>query len=438
MSLETQYQALLRWYPRSWRTSHEAVLLGTLLDAAEAKNRTAPTVSEAWNIRWTGLGERFSLNAALIATLGALLCTLMHTAAVTFGLGTIAQVGGGWIPAALGQFLAPLLLSYAVLCLLRDSRMILPGRAVTVFACVLPAWALAATAAVSWSVGFEEADTGGIASPFALAFAPLFASAWALGAGTVFLLTHALLRKVPRSARWAGAASAAVVTPPLLGVALISPMTTAVLGLALLFVCAFQRGPIRTRPRSVPRAVTPATARRVTIVAGTTLAISVVCAAFALTGSTWTAGIDSTRAMQLGLCAGQLCAIPLMFCLAWIRQDRRPTTPVYRWFPVVTLALGLSLIALDTIIGFTPSGLFPWPGLVVIAMGLAVITFQMLRLSGSIRVLLAIVTGAALVFPVWLAIVMIGFLVPIGASAMMLWGLRNRRVRTDPAPALSA
>lgn len=430
MSVEARYRALLRWYPRSWRSSHEDVLLGTLLDAAEADARTAPTTAEAWNIRWTGTGEHFTITAAMIATVGALLTTLAHTAVVTFGLSGIAQLGGGWIPAVLGQFLAPLLLSFAALCLLRHSRTILPGRAVTVLVLALPTWALAAAAALSWSVGFDEADAGGIASPFALAFPVLFIAAWVVGGAALFLLTSALLRKVPRGARWAGAGSAALLTPPVAGVAIITPMTTALVGLGLLFLCGFRMRSAAPPSRLAPRPATLAVRRRVAIFSTITLVISILCVAFALTGSSWTAGIDSTRAMQVGLCAGQLCAIPLLFCFGWILQDRRPVAAIRRWFPIVTLSVGLSITALDTMAGYSQSGYPAWPGLIVIAIGLGAITFQLLRLSGGVRVLLAVATGLALLLPVWLTTVMLGFLVPIAATVMMIWGLRGQRVRT--------
>lgn len=438
MNLETRYRTLLRWYPRAWRSSHEEVVLGTLLDAAAAEGRAAPTAGEAWNIRWTGAGERFTISAALIATAGALLATLAHTSVTIFGLGSIAQIGGGWIPATLGQFLSPLLLTFTALCLLRHSRIIVPQRAVTVFACAIPAWALAAATAVSWSVGFDEADAGGIASPFALAFLPLLAAAWTFGAGAVFLVVDAMLRRVPYGARWATAGTAALVTPPAVGVAMMSPVTAALVGLGLLFLCGFRQRPGLTPPRAAPLPVTLAVRRRVVVFAMITLVISSLSVAFALTGVSWSTGIDATRAMQVGLCAGQLCAIPLLFCSGWIQQDRRPAPTVRRWFPVVTLAVGLSLTALDTMTGFTQSGHLPWPGLTVIAIGLSSVVFQMLRTTGPIRVILAVATGLALLVPVWLAIVMLGFSVPIAATIMMIWGSRSPRTGTTTPLAASA
>lgn len=433
MSLESRYRSLLRWYPRAWRSSDGEVLIGTLLDVAEAEDRSFPTAAEARSIRWTGLGERFTVMAALIATMCALAAAVAHTAVVMFGVSSIAQVGGGWIPATLGQFLIPLLLSFAALCLLRHSRIILPGRAVAALLCAVLAWMLAATAAVSWSVRFDEADAGGIASPLALAFLPLFAAAWVVGGCAFFLVTHAMLRKLPRGAQWAAAGSVAVLTPPVLGVAMISPMTTALGSVALLFICGFMVRPGRAAAAPTPLQVTVTVRRRVGFFAIVTLVISVVSAAFALTGSTWTMGIDSTRAMQLGLSAGQLCSIPLLFSVGWICQDRRPVNAARRWLPILSLTLGVTITALDTVIGFTRSGNAPWPGIVLIAIGLAITIFQMLRMTGIIRVVLAAAAGLALFALVGVVVVMLGLFVPLAAGVLMIWGLRRPRPRTAPA-----
>lgn len=438
MSLERRYRSLLRWYPRAWRSSHGEVLLGTLLDAAEAEDRTFPTAAEAWSIRWAGLGERFTVVAALIATLCALIAAVAHTIIVIFGVGDIAQIGGGWIPAALGQFLVPLLLSFAALCLLRHSRLILPGRAVAALLCAVLAWMLAATAEVSWSVRFDEADAGDITSPLALAFIPLFAAAWVVGGCALFLVTHAMLRKLPRGARWSAAGSAAVLTPPVLGVSMISPMTTTLGSVIFLVICYFLARPGRVAAPTAPRRVTAAVRRRVGLFAMVTLVISVVSAAFAITGSTWIGGIDSTRAMQLGLSAGQLCSIPLLFSIGWICQDRRPVPAVRRWLPILMLALGITITALDTVIGFTRSGALPWPGIVLIVVGLAITVYQMLPIIGIIRVVLAAAAGLALFVPVWGVVVVLGLLVPFAAAVLMIWGMKSRHLRTAPNLVVSA
>lgn len=57
-ALEARYRSVLQWYPRAWRDQHEAVILGTLLDVAEAGGRTQPTFREMWNLAVNGLGTR--------------------------------------------------------------------------------------------------------------------------------------------------------------------------------------------------------------------------------------------------------------------------------------------------------------------------------------------------------------------------------------------
>lgn len=440
MTLANRYRALLRWYPRGWRTTHGEVMLGTLLDAAETEGRTAPTAAESWSIRWAGLGERFTADAALAATVCALLVALVTTAISIFQVGELAQIGGGWIPAVLGQFLAPTLLSFAVLCLLRRARIVLPARTITAFLIAVLAWALAAAAALSWSVRFDEADVGGISSPLALAFPVLLAAAWVVGGCAVFLVTHAVLSRVPRGAQWTAAGSAALLTPPVLGLGTISPMTTALAALAMLFICGvnLRRQPA-TQPDEQPvlqpspaRRVSTAVRRRAAVFGAITLVISLVGVAFALTGSSWTqAGVDSTRAMQLGLSAGQLTTIAPLLCLAWILQHRRPVPAARRWLGFLLVSLGLAVTALDTIFGFTRSGALPWPGIAVIALGLGVLTFELLRMTGTIRVLLSAATALVLFVPSWGIVVMLGFLVPIAAVVLLMWGLGESRRQSE-------
>ena len=377
------------------------------------------------------------MKTALYATVGALLATLAHTALMMFALDDIALIGGSWILAALGQFAAPALLSFAVLCLLRDSGVILPGRAMTALACAAPAWALAAAAAVSWSVGFDEADAQGVTSPLTAAFVPLLGVAWVLGSATVFVLTDTMLRKLPPGARWATACSSVVLTPPLLGVATISPIATAIACLAVLFLCGIKLRPERTAGRITARPVTHTVRRRVAVFSIATLVISIFCVAFALTGATWTPVIDSTRAMQLGLSSGLLCAVFLLFCAEWIFRDRRPPSAAGRGSPITLLALGLGLTALDTVTGFTPSGTLPWPGISLICTGVAIIVFHTLRMAGVVRVVLAAVAGLALLVPMWIVTVTLAFWLPIAALSMMIWSLRGRRLRgTTSLPAV--
>ena len=58
MSAEGLYRSGLRWYPKAWRKANEDVVVGTLLDVADAEGRTAPSRSELRDLRRSGLAAR--------------------------------------------------------------------------------------------------------------------------------------------------------------------------------------------------------------------------------------------------------------------------------------------------------------------------------------------------------------------------------------------
>ena len=62
---EQYYRRLLRWYPRSWRAHHGEVLLGIMLDEAEALGRSRPTVGQRRSVFLHGMGNRLGARAAL-------------------------------------------------------------------------------------------------------------------------------------------------------------------------------------------------------------------------------------------------------------------------------------------------------------------------------------------------------------------------------------
>jgi hypothetical protein len=57
-AVEAQARKLLRWFPSRWRTAHGEALIGTLLDAADAAERTALTPNERRDLIVSGLRER--------------------------------------------------------------------------------------------------------------------------------------------------------------------------------------------------------------------------------------------------------------------------------------------------------------------------------------------------------------------------------------------
>ncbi|TFD64598.1 hypothetical protein [Cryobacterium sp. Hb1] len=56
--LEAAYRATLRWYPRGWRVDNEDAVVGTLLDVADAEQRTRPQTAELLNLAVCGLLRR--------------------------------------------------------------------------------------------------------------------------------------------------------------------------------------------------------------------------------------------------------------------------------------------------------------------------------------------------------------------------------------------
>lgn len=57
--LEARYRRLLSWYPRTWRTKHEDVVVATFLDVADADGgRTSPTLHERGSVIVHGLTTR--------------------------------------------------------------------------------------------------------------------------------------------------------------------------------------------------------------------------------------------------------------------------------------------------------------------------------------------------------------------------------------------
>lgn len=421
MSLEARYRRLLRWYPRHARESDGEVIIGTLLDSAEADGRRRPTASEAWELRTTGLGERFTLRASTGAA----------TAALVFALcGLATMLGGGWLPLALTAALAPALLTFAALALLRHRRLITPRRTVLAFCVALPAWGLAWLATLSWSVGFDEADAGGPRSALGVAFVPLFFLGWFVGGSALIVTVTGVLRALPVVVRWAAAVAAAGIAPPVIGVTTVTPLAPAVVAVILLVLVGLMQRGTEPRPRPVPAsAVSASVKRRVMIVASGALILSTVASAYALTGSHWGSGVDATRAMQIGITGGQLTMVPLLFCLGWIGAARRREREMSLWAMLLTLCAGLIAVAVDAVARITPSGDVPVVGMALIATGLALLVARVLPFEGGLRAAIGIAAGLVLTLPAWGAVMMIGFAAPLVAASLAIWAARAPHVR---------
>jgi len=97
---EAPFRSTMRWYPRSWRKANEDVLVGTLLDAADAEGRTAPTATERRDLAVNGIRARLA-----IVVPGAVRDRI---AALSLGAGAgLAMVfvfGQLWAPTVPGSF----------------------------------------------------------------------------------------------------------------------------------------------------------------------------------------------------------------------------------------------------------------------------------------------------------------------------------------------
>jgi len=96
-TLEQRYRAALRWYPARWRDANADIVVGTLLDVAEAEQRNAPSRSELAHLAASGIRNRLSwvdivAPAAVRQRASAILL------ATGFGLAVMMLVMQEWAP----------------------------------------------------------------------------------------------------------------------------------------------------------------------------------------------------------------------------------------------------------------------------------------------------------------------------------------------------
>ena len=159
---EQYYRQLLRWYPRSWRAHHGEVLLGIMLDEAEALGRSRPTVGQRWSVFLHGMGTRLGMQAALrCAVTGLILCLISFA---LFGIAVIMEGEGddtifSWAYSAMTPLSGAVVVP-GYLGLVRE-RGVLPAphafvaAAVTVLTCIV-----ATVSNIAWMIAFAAIDTG--------------------------------------------------------------------------------------------------------------------------------------------------------------------------------------------------------------------------------------------------------------------------------------
>ncbi len=100
-----RYRRMLRWYPADWRAEHEAVVVGILLDQADARGDVRPRLGDRLALAIGGLRHRFGVaegrRAAVMVPL------VLAVAFLLFYVSVIAWSPGVVYPGALGPFSNP-------------------------------------------------------------------------------------------------------------------------------------------------------------------------------------------------------------------------------------------------------------------------------------------------------------------------------------------
>lgn len=445
---ERRFRRLLRWYPRAWRRRHGEVVLSTLLDAAEADGRTAPTAAETRRAAAHGTAARldrpFALGTALAAVAAAVVVGILWTAVPTGDLALILLTG-----------VIPGLATASIVTTSRLRGWAEDGEALAILATASAAWALNVLAALAWSWGFDAADEGRPVVGLAAAWLPVVAGAGVVGAVALGLACSALLR---RATRW-GVVVRAVIggacgfgLAPVLGVSTLSPATAGVMaGIAVLFVLLPSPSASRRAARAVsaqsarPVAsgvpVVPSTRRRAASRGPAWLATAggVVGVAYALTGATWSPGADDgTAAMAQGITLLLLSALPLLAAVGlYGAESPTRTAGLHRWGPLALVALAVSSVALAYIGAPDSEVMQPgmYAGAVLIGSALAWAIATRVRLPRPAALTLGVAVGTlfasfvgAMVLPV------LAFGVPVVGLVLALRSARPSAL--PPAPAV--
>lgn len=422
MNLEHRYRRLLRWYPRGWRAAKGELLLGTLMDAAEHEGRTSPRPGEAWTMRLTGLGERLDARAAIwFSALGmvAALAGMVLLFTGTPGRAIVAILGAASTP----------LITLAVCAILRQAHLLSQVSAVAVGIVGSLAWLLSFCAALSWSIGFDQADAGIPLSPFAAAFVWLFLAAWLVGGAAVFLLVAGLGGNLPRWVQATVGILGALVLPPTLGVSASNPLMPAVIALFVLVIAAFRSVPATLRPlEPLERGAASVPLRRaVAVCAALTTLGTLAAIAFALAGHNWVSGIDGTRAMQLGIAAGLVALIPLVLALGAAEGIRIRQRRWMIWGATLLFAASMLTTAVRSFAGLGNDGSPNGIPSAICGVAMALLVFALLRFGPPLRTTIAVASGALATAIGWLVLLLLPWLGPIAGIAFAIWGLRRTR-----------
>ncbi|MET4540522.1 hypothetical protein ABIE37_002309 [Arthrobacter bambusae] len=344
----------------------------------------------------------------------------------------------------LSRFVGPLAGTLSGVVLLRLAGHLTARDALFTVVAAVPAWALALTAAASWSVGFDQADAGQRLSWFGSSSLLFLILGWV--AGTVCLaipLNSLLASRRPLPLRIMQTVLLAAPAALILGALMMMPPMLGVLGAVVLLIAAMRQGrpvpqPATAPPPSVPLTVPAANRRGMGAAALALLLVGLACAVFAVTGSIWAPGVtNSTHAMNLGLAYGAFAAIPLLVLAGGVLAPRLgPTTP---WAILLSCA-AMAVQGFAQLLGAGhPS---QWPATLVAAalMGFAIALPLGRVVIGGRFTRIAVVTmmGLAASAVGIQLVAMSGFLAPVGSAVLLIWAWRSGNTRQPDVGNVSA
>jgi hypothetical protein len=437
-----RYRRLLRWYPRAWRDRNGDLLVDTMLDDAELKGRTAPSVAERFSAIGYGLGTRLDGRLALRAALVALIVAAAGGALSVWGTELLATADASWALPVLMAAVAPGLIAVGAVALARQRDRISEPRALVI--ALLSALALSngALAFVAWGEAFDAADEGVPPTGLAAIWIYVLPAAWALGAAAIALFADALLRRsrLHRVGRGALALVTGALLAPTIGFSLISPYFSVIgaAGLALLTLVPVP-GAGRPARAGVPvrpvAADVPTRTRRLARLLGTTTAlVSAAAVVYALTGSRWSVTTDATAVMGQGITISLVSALPLLAAIGVLVVARGRNRPADTWGPLLLVALAVAAVAVAY--RSAPSWNDMAPGFAVgsALTGAALAWWLAARLPGHprVRIVVAVLIGVGYAALLGMMVApMFAFALPLIAVAFAVWA--PRRPLAEPA-----
>ncbi|MCC3267564.1 hypothetical protein [Arthrobacter gengyunqii] len=414
-----------------------------------------PSRAQTWAARADALAGRATYKWAAGCAAVSLAAFLL--AAGILLTGALYWPGTDIVRILASLFLGPLALTVSLVVQSHRSGRLSAPEALFTVAAAVPAWGLAATAAVSWSAGFNAADAGVPLSWFEAAALPLLALAVVAGAAALLPTVNSLWSP-RRSLAYRSAQSLLLAAPGALALLvlvlvayLLAPLAAAGLLFAALKEGSTERSPAGypsknpadPHPRGpLPTGKRPADARpvyarpaepvtrfptsrssrtAVVVIAGGTLIFGLLCIVFAVSGSTWSdLAADSTAAMNLGLAAGALNAVVLTAAVGMVLLPR--VGGVLRW-TVLLVSGGLLSEAAAQFAGVGHP--WQWPltliGGILLGFGFVLPLAQLVPGPPLLRLSAALGGGLAAAFIGVIVVSGAGFIAPLVSAALLVW-----------------